>query len=305
MHMDISWSAAELVPDEMAGWRAYASLLSRHSIGPDLWKGADPSEGPRHYLEPESLAGVAVTHLPQDLAAYYQVVGARPAERTGIAPWIILDLQKQLTKAMAENRWDDAATLASAMGHYVGDIHQPLHCTSDFDGSHGRFTGVHLRWEVEMPKGRWNRSMLRPAPPVFLANPWMDLLTWIETSHSLAPQILDADRTARKKTESDVQSPKYYWAMWYESKDLMQSQASAAASHLASLWYTAWVNAGKPPIPPPPESIPDASIHLKAAGTARKAFSQWSVPLVLVSVFAVAGMWIVAKSLYPKRPSPK
>lgn len=300
LHMDIGYAAARAVPDEMEGWRRYAPLLSRHSIGPDLWKGVDKSEGPRHYLEPENIGGGAVTGLPRRIDDFYDRIGRRSPERTGLAPWVILDLQDWLVNALAEGRMDEAIAIAAAQGHYVGDIHQPLHCTADFDGKNRSFTGVHIRWEMDMSKGRWNRRMLKSTRVDYIDDPWNSVLEWIEQAHLLAPRILQADETALLRSGGDKEATVYFDALWDETRDIYIDQANAAVIDLAGLWYTAWVDAGKPALPPPPEFITDGSLHLAAHSPMPKK-TAWSISRLLIIAITAVGVWILIRSLWPRR----
>lgn len=262
LHMDISRRAAQIVPDEMAGWRAYRALMAENSIRPDLWKEGDPSEGVRHFIDSETYVRIGLTNLPPDRAEALRLLGEHGPQAHGIAPWIILDLQARLTQAMASNDWPTTAALAAAQGHYVADIHQPLHTTKNYDGSSGEGAGVHLRWEVEMPGQFWRVGLLTCQGPEYITNIWPTLLTWVVESHALYPEILEADDAARAEARGNVDSRRYYSALWQRTQPVFVGQANAAALHLASLWYTAWLNAGRPSIPPPPEKISEASIWL-------------------------------------------
>jgi hypothetical protein len=259
LHMDIARAAARGVPDEMEGWRSYAKFMASHSIQPDLWKGYDTSEDFRHFIDLESYVPLAVTNLPPDRASVREVLGKK-AEQRGYVPWVIMDLQGKLTAAMAASQWVEAARFAAAQGHYVADVHQPLHTTENYNGQHSGQIGVHLRWEVEMPNIYWRIGMMPEVHAEYLTNLWPTLLGWIEQSHSRIPEIFDADDKAARQTEFNVESRAYYFHLWQASSNLFIEQAHLGACHLASLWYTAWVDAGRPGIAPPPDSLSEASI---------------------------------------------
>ncbi len=265
--MDISRAAAQVVPDEMAGRRSYAGLLAGHAIDPDLWKADDPAEGPRHYIEPEHLRPLNLADLPPRLDDYYRRVGYRHPNLTGIAPWVIAETQTRLTAAMRAGDWSNATVLAAALGHYVGDIHEPLHCTADFDGQLSGHSGIHIRWEMNAVPAYWKRGWLRPEPGRYLDDPWGTALGWMTRAHERVGEIFMADDAAREATSNDVDSTQYLARVWAESKSLTIEQMNAAATALASLWYTAWVDAGRPAIPPPPADFERASIHRRGRTT--------------------------------------
>ena len=297
LHMDITRAAARAVPEEMDGWSEYGKVLARYSIYPDLWKDGDRSEGPHHYLDVERYRPLAATNLPATLAEVQTRIGRQPSPGDGIAPWSIMEMQRRLTAAMATNDWVLAARLATTLGHYVADIHQPLHTTENYDGASGAAAGVHMRWEEEMPRAFWRSSMLNAGTAEYLANPWAEVLRWIDESHGKFDAVLTADREAFGSSGS-IESRVYYRMLWTKTQDIFVQQANEAATHLASLWYTAWVDAGRPPIPEPPADLPEGSVW--ALG--RRKPSSSAAPFL--GVFAVIGLIVVLLSVLRSRKPP-
>jgi hypothetical protein len=292
LHIDISRRAAQIAPDEMAAWREYRMLLADLSFRPDLWKEGDPSEGVRHFIDAESYQGIGLTNLPPDRARALQLLGNRSAGAHGTAPWVILDLQEKLTRAMRTNDWALAARIAGAQGHYVADLHQPLHTTVNYDGSSGEGAGVHLRWEVQMPVYHWRVAYLTVSKATYVSNVWPSVLEWAATAHERYPEILNADARAREISNGNVESRRYYNMLWELTQNIFIEQVNAAAEHLSGLWYTAWVNAGKPNIPPPPEKVSDASIWLEIERPLEP--SAWPFFIVFV-VAAILIVWLCAR----------
>lgn len=297
VHMDIARAAANGVPDEMGAWRDYGKLLARYSIQPDLWKEDDPGEGPRHYFEVDRYKVPVLTNLPSDYAQVPEALTRRvSAADGGIAPWVILELQRRLTETMASNQWTEATRLAAALAHYAADIHQPLHTTVYYDGWTAQDAGVHLRWEEQMPRTFWQSALLKPAPAQYLENPWVAVLQCIEMSYTNADTILRADRHAKKASGGDLESRAYYEPLWNETRDIFVRQANAAATGLGSLWYTAWVNAGRPAIPPAPRDILPDTVWPVAAAAPRG--STWP----FLAVFGVLAVVILFLSVRRKAP---
>jgi len=265
LHMDISRAAARSVPDEMGEWRRYARLMAANSLNPDLWKQNDPTEGPRHFIDVERYRGFAITNLPRDRAEF-QAMGPVAAAANGTLPWSIQELQIRLTSAMASNEWTEALCIAATLGHYVADLHQPLHTTENYDGTMGDDQGVHLRWEETMPMHYWRAMMLQVGEVKHVPDLWPELLRWIQKAHMQYELVLTADRAASKMARGNTDSRVYYRSLWENTKDIFINQVSDAATHLASVWCTAWVNAGKPAIPRPPDGVPPESVWARAGG---------------------------------------
>jgi hypothetical protein len=282
VHMDINREAALNVPDDMAAWRAYAAILGKESIRPDLWKGDDEAEGPRHYLDAERYQPLAITNLPEDHSKV-RALGGADAVENGILPWVIMDVKDKLTRAMAANDWASATRYAAALGHYVADGHQPLHLTEHYDGSPGPDgKGIHMRWEQQMPFFFWKADMIKAGPAQYLKDPWSAVLQQLDQAHARYREIYTADNEATQAADEEVGSSEYYRAMWKRTKTLFAEQVSASVTDLSSLWYTAWVSAGRPDIPKPPKTISETSIWKDKPAVARG--SSIPVPLLLAGV---------------------
>ena len=295
VHMDINRAAAMNVPDDMAAWRDYATILSRESIQPDLWKGDDDTEGVRHYLDSEHYQPITITNLPEDHAKVRAVTGGDAAEN-GMLPWVIMDVENRLTRAMSSNDWAGATRYAAALGHYVADAHQPLHMTEHYDGSPGPDgKGIHMRWEEQMPFFFWKSEMIKAGPAQYIKDPWSAVLQQLDQAHARYREIYTADHEATQAADEEVGSSEYYRAMWKRTRDLFAEQVSAAVTDLSSLWYTAWVRAGRPPIPKPPGTISETSIWKDQPAVARGS----ALPLLLV--LASAGVIILIISMACRR----
>ena len=260
-HIQINKAAGRNVPDEMAAFRDFARPMALPAIYPDLWKESDPDEGPRHYFEPDRLPpGTDLRAFsPVQIEAFLQMDVA-PAD-VGIAPWAIVELLGQMTDAMRTNGWTWAAQCGAAMSHYVADLHMPLHCTRNFNGQETWQDGIHGRIETDMVKAFFRPDAIRPAPAVFIENPFREIMGWVEHSAALAPVLLRADQIAKRSANGRIDSETYYLRLWELTGTNLTEQVSDAAAHLSSLWYTAWVNAGKPAIPAPFDELPTYSVH--------------------------------------------
>lgn len=259
-HVYINRFAAKNVPEEMAAFRQFALPMCFPAIYPDLWKSYDADENARHYFEPDRLPkNFDFSTLSPDPAKALKTVGLT-REELGIAPWTIADLTAQMSDAMRTNDWLRAARVGATLGHYVGDIHMPLHCTRNFNGWETRQTGVHGRFESEMVKAFFNASELFVPNPAYIEDPFAAAVEWCLHSHSLCELVLQADLEATRAAGGRTDTEEYYSEFWVRTGELAMDQIGWAASHLASLWYTAWVDAGRPEIPPPFEEIPVYSI---------------------------------------------
>ena len=260
-HVHISRAAARNVPYEMAGFREFARPMAFPSIFPDLWRLSDPAEGPRHYFEPDRLPrNVDIMLLNSNrLTAFDSQIPEAPSV-IGIAPWTIMDLMEDMTESMRTNDWMWAARCGSALSHYLGDLHMPLHCTRNYNGQESGQYGVHLRFESDMTKSFVRFEDIMPEPAVYLDNPFNALLGWVVESAAAAPEVLRADVIATRAASGQTDSETYYLKLWELTADIVHERLSSAAGNLSSIWYTAWVNAGRPPVPEAFEELPAYSV---------------------------------------------
>lgn len=260
-HIQISKAAARNVPEEMAAFREFARPMALPAIYPDLWKETDFDEIPRHYFELDRLPPGTDPHaLGPDVAQAVLQMRQRP-EDIGLAPWNILDLLGKMTAAMRTNDWLWAARCGAAMSHYVADLHMPLHCTGNFNGQETGQSGIHGRIENEMVRSFFQPQMIRPSPAVHFDDPFREILDWAAQSAAQVPGLLRADLIAKRSANGRFDTERYYLKLWELTGDTVIQQIEDAASHLSSLWLTAWVDAGRPPIPPPFMELPTASVH--------------------------------------------
>ena len=260
-HIQINRLAGRNVPDEMSAFQAFSRPMVLPGIYPDLWKGSDFEEDSRHYFEPDRLPeGFDLLSVSSNRAvAFESQIPVRSSE-IGVAPWTIVGLLDGMTEAMRTNDWLWAARCGAAMGHYVADLHMPLHCTRNYNGQETWQDGIHTRWESEMTKAFFRTEELRPAPAVYLDNPFRSVMGWVAESYAIAPEILKADVIAKRSAGGQVDTEGYYLKLWELTGGIAIDRIGDAVADLSSLWYTAWVNAGKPAIPAPFDELPPYSV---------------------------------------------
>lgn len=265
-HLQVTRAAGKNVPNEMRAFRPFSWPMAYPSVYPDLWKMSDyDEEGIRHYFEPDRLRrGFDLAQLPDDPAKLYAVAHVRP-EEIGTAPWVVRDLTREMANAMRTNDWLWAARVGAALGHYAGDLHMPLHCTKNFNGQESGQNGVHTRIESDLIKSFFRTDLFEQAPyqlgkPVYIDDPFRAAVQWASDSYQMSHKWLRADREATRSANRHNDTEDYYRALWDLIGDSVAVRLSQAATDLSSLYYTAWVDAGKPAIPEPFEELPSVSI---------------------------------------------
>lgn len=268
-------------------WRPLAESLGMHASDADHRKGTDAEEPPRHYLDADAFDQPPFARIPRTWEGMLKRYGAAEARSFGVAPWAIDECYRMVVLSLRRGDWSSAGAWAADLGHYVGDTHQPLHCTVNYDGQRTGHDGVHLRWEVHMMDHHFREEALpaRPAVPE-LPGPVADAcFAWIADAYAGVDPLLAAEAAARAVDPSFGAA--YEAALWERTQGLAERQVAAAVTDLAMLLRAAWREAGAPP-------GPDAPVPLQALPAAALSAPErppGSLPLraLGVAVLALAG----------------
>jgi hypothetical protein len=232
--------------------------IVQHSGDPDRWaaKGPDgkrlhPEEPPRHFIDLDELQPPPFDDFPRTYNKAARKFGRQRLDKAGTVPYRIQDLEKRLTEAFERKDWARAVRLAAWLGHYVADAHMPLHTTKNYDGQETGNDGIHKRFEVDMVDRfpEFEHLTASPAQPVKYVKDIPEFVfIFTLASYHCIPKLLRADNVAR---EADPEfGDRYLLALRDASAGRMAMQRMTdSACDIASLWYTAWVNAGKPALP--------------------------------------------------------
>jgi len=229
----------------MVQLKAQETFLTDHASDADARKSWDPSEDPKHYIDLESYADFR--HLPADLSIVVAQYGWPMVESNGILPWAIAAAADSLTAQFRRGDWEKAYQSAADIGHYVGDAYQPLHCTVNYNGQLTGNYGIHSQYETRM-LGQYLATLSVPPDTVSYVNDvYAHALNTAIHSNAFVDSIMQADSAARAAsgwTGSGTPSQVYYATLWERTGAFTRELLQDATRDIASLWYTAWVNAG-------------------------------------------------------------
>ncbi|MDI6756923.1 MAG: hypothetical protein QME32_02760 [Endomicrobiia bacterium] len=237
IHGYINSEAARLLPAEMKSFKACVEYLTLHSVDPDEWKGFLSGEEYRHYIDMDFYGAPPFAAVRKSLSGAMEKYGEDAVVSNGVVPWTIAEHCEMLAIFLRSSATSDYAMLcAAALGHYVADAHQPLHTTDNYDGQYSGNQGVHLRYEIQTADVFFDGSRARADNVKYVGDPLNFAFDFIIDAHDKISVILDAD-TKRGHN---------FRALWVDTADMTRKQVEKAAENLASLWYTAWKNAGSP-----------------------------------------------------------
>ncbi len=246
-HKLISNKAMTLLPDEMNSFTKWQDYVTTHSVDPDLRRDSDKSEGPKHFIDidfyPEFLNG----NMIEDKAKLVEEYGDSTVTKMGLLPWATLNTYNKLVNALKEKDRDKALIYLADLGHYVADGHQPMHAIMNYNGQMSGQKGIHFRYESIMVDSNLStiNNDFHAEKSVYIGSPLDFIFNYITNANSVADVLFNADTFAFKNARSREDSD-YYRLLWFKTRYITETLIENAASDFASLFYSAWVDAGKP-----------------------------------------------------------
>jgi hypothetical protein len=258
-HYRITEHAIASLPDTLRKFfEAEATQLVAQSVEPDEARRWDEAEQYRHYIDIDTYGKPPFEELPRDYAEAVRKFGAARMDTTGTLPWVIERFTAELSVAFKGGNRDSILHAAAYLDHYVSDATVPLHTATNYDGQLTGQRGVHSRWESHLPERFGGRYVLRPGTARYLKSPRDEAFRIILESAAKVDSVLALDRdaqmaaegsllTAQATRERRVQLSEAYYTQYDRLlSGMVERQLQAAISAVASYWYTAWVDAGRP-----------------------------------------------------------
>jgi hypothetical protein len=249
VHRLINRNAVANLPPDFQGFAQWSDDLEALATAADERKCCVPGEDIRHYIDiddySEFFSGTFPHAYDQALSQY----GLSRLESNGTGPWALEQSFDQLVSYFAAEDWTQAVATAADIGHYAGDLHQPLHLTTNFDGQETNQRGIHSRFESRLTGRHMEAFIPLPGPAPFLDNPTGRVFEWIDATYPGVATILAADLAAGSSAGGSTSSDVYYDALWDGLSQDTWFWIAQASKDIASLWYTAWIEAGSPALP--------------------------------------------------------
>ena len=133
-------------------FKDHIDQIVSQSVTPDKRRFILEEEGPRHYIDLELYGDSAWSFLPRRWDEALEQYGADSLMKRGISPWHILLVQANLIRAFETRDPDLIIKYAAELGHYLSDIHVPLHTTENYNGQLTGQSGIHGLWESRLPE---------------------------------------------------------------------------------------------------------------------------------------------------------
>ncbi|MDI6766114.1 MAG: T9SS type A sorting domain-containing protein [Bacteroidota bacterium] len=247
-HKLINRKSVMHLPNSMATLKADSIYYESHASDADYRKNYNDTsffaEAQRHYFDIDIYPNFH--SLPRNLDSVIALYGRGNVRQNGTLPWAIQLTFDSLTAQFVRGDFVTAKATMSDLGHYVADAHQPLHCTENYDGKLTGNDGIHSRYESTMINTFKSSIIISQDSIQYIDSPLDYSFEYILHSNSLVDSVLAADTYAKSVSGwngSGTPPSTYYNALWQKTKYFTSAQFQSATVALASLWYTAWLNA--------------------------------------------------------------
>lgn len=182
----------------------------------------------------------------------------------GIVPYHLLQMQHRLTEAFRQRAPGRILRLAAEMGHYIGDAHVPLHTTENYNGQLTNQVGIHAFWESRLPELFADKEYdFFVGRAEYIGDPKTYFWDAVLASHQLLDSVLLIERELSQTFPEDkqycyeerlgrtirTQCQDYAAAYHRRMAGMVERRMQASVHAIGSSWYTAWVDAGQPPLP--------------------------------------------------------
>lgn len=260
-HKRINRMAVFTLPPEMVTfYKAHIEFVTNHAVDPDKRRYGVEGEAERHYIDIDHYGKHAFDSVPK----FWKQAIAKYTEDTlrayGIVPWQIEKHYYKLMNAFKDENLDQILHYSADLGHYIADAHVPLHTTENYNGQLTGQRGIHGFWESRIPEMKAEEYDYFVGRAKYVDSPIKAAWEIVYDSHMAVDSVLTFEAMLNKDFPTDRKysyenrgsmMAKVYSTEYTNRYDLMikgqvERRMRESIIMVGSLWYTAWVNAGKP-----------------------------------------------------------
>ncbi len=250
-----------LPPQMLVLYKPNAEFLTEHAVDPDKRRYLLPQEGARHFIDIDHYGKYPYNDLPRKWNEAVAKFTEDSLRMNGIGPWWVQIMLQRLTTAFKEKNQAKILKLSAEIGHYIADLHVPLHASSNHDGQSTDQKGIHGFWESRIPElladKEWDFFIGKAE---YVKNPADFIWKRVLESGTAADTVLKYEKELSKTFPPDQKfafenrngvivrqfSSAYTYAFNNTLKGMVEKRMRQSIFAVASFWYTAWVNAGQP-----------------------------------------------------------
>ncbi|TGE16773.1 zinc dependent phospholipase C family protein [Hymenobacter elongatus] len=260
-HRTINQLAVYALPKSMQSfYYRHLPEIVRMATAPDERRDDDPKEAPKHYIDMDHYGEDPFGAMPKLWEKATAKYSADTLRKYGTVPWTVLETKEALTEAFRQRDSVAIVRLSAELGHYIADAYVPLHTTMNYDGQLTNQQGMHSLWESKLPERHLAEYKLDCEKAEYLKDPLRAIWTSVQESYGFLGDTFDKEE---KVTRTFTTETKYTFSHKFGKTRRAYSDAFADAYHkevggqvayrlkqaptmVASMWLSAWQDAGKP-----------------------------------------------------------
>lgn len=246
VHRKINSASVEFLPKKMSIMKTWAPVLADHSVDPDKRRKTDKNEFVRHFIDLDNYSEFVETgKIDENFELLCNKYGREFVIKNGTLPWVCDSTYKALVTNFKTKNFEQAALTAADLGHYIADGFMPLHTSANYDGQLSNQKGIHARFEDTMINQHIDKLEIEITKLEKINDVQTFIFRNIYENFELVDDLLIADSIAYDLAGKKY-SKVYYEKMWSDSEVFTTKLINSAAKKIASLYYKAWLEAGKP-----------------------------------------------------------
>jgi hypothetical protein len=240
-------SVDTLPPEIQPFFEANRRFLVQHVTDSDPSADANSATRENGFIDLDHYGSFPFFALPRSYAAAVRKYGKRTIDKYGLLPWQIGLCSQKLTQALESRDWESAKLAAAVLAHFVAAAHDPFNTTIDSDASLSAQTNLDQRFGGALVDRYQLFFFVKPNEAAFIRDPTDHAFEMTLGAHAWLDNILNADLLAHQGLTG--YSDDYYDRFYAQAGAILIRQLSDASTDIGSYWMTAWINAGRPPLP--------------------------------------------------------
>jgi hypothetical protein len=260
-HRKINRQAVFSLPPEMIGfYKFHIEYITENAVNPDKRRYAVMGEAEKHFIDADAYGDSAVFKLPRYWNQAIENFTEEELRSNGIGPWNVYHTKIQLTEAFKRKDVNAILRLSADLGHYIGDMHVPLHTTKNYNGQLTNQYGIHGFWESRIPEMLSNDYDFFVGKAKYLEQPQLSAWEAVIGAHLALDSVFQFEKIVSEKFPEDkkyafeerngintkVYSRDFTIAYHEMLEGQVERQMKKAIKMIADFWYTAWIDSGQP-----------------------------------------------------------
>ena len=241
-------------------YKYHIDFITEHAVDPDKRRYAVEGEGEKHYIDIDYYGDEPFKNMPRKWNDAVEKFSEDTLRAYGISPWNINLMVGRLAQAFRDTKIDKILRYSADLGHYVADVHVPLHTTLNYNGQLTNQKGIHGFWESRVPELFSDEYDYLVGKAKYIESPLNTIWDVVEHSFRAVDSVLTFEKQLTEEWSEDRKfsfekrgrvTMKVYskeFSKEYERRlnGMHKRRLKESILTVGSLWYTAWVNAGQP-----------------------------------------------------------